>query len=336
MGWLGHRNLGDEAMFEAIRQLMRPCRPVPYGSEARETAFRRLGLSGHRFFHIVLSGGGTLVNPGIWPPVRILASEDTPMAMFGTGVGRSGFGQAPAVPLEFWSTIAHKFFAVGVRGPDSRQQLLRLGFKNVEIIGDPALSLAVDVLPPTPVKPARLIVNLAGEPHAEFLEELAGFLAHTAGNGVLLVGARLSAQDTCVFDRSFAVAGAPRFEVVQTDRDRWQYMRLVSGARAVLAVRLRGRYAPAAVFLPCQVQGFHGLDGARRLPVALEPGGLRTAARTVGCGRKRFRRSAQKHFRAGPCVALCAGPFCEEDSSGTPRERARPTNGSSPRTVNWT
>lgn len=238
VGWLGHDNLGDEAMYQAIQGLLSSsCNLIPYRDGRQENLLRWLGLSGSRFFDMALVGGGTLVNPGFWPPVEALARQGTPLVMFGTGAGSSGFGQTPRVSLAPWSTIAKSFVAVGVRGPLSQQSLYELGFEEVEVIGDPALSLALSNLP-TPTRPARVVVNLAGEPARELLVELAGLLAELACEGAELVGAALSFRDIEAFDRFFETEGAPSFPIVTITREPARYIRLVSGASVVVAVRL--------------------------------------------------------------------------------------------------
>lgn len=245
VGWVGHHNLGDEAMFRAIQGLLRPCRLMPYRSSDKETVFRHLGLSGRRFFHMVVVGGGTLINPGFWPVVEVLAGQGTPIAMFGTGAGSAGFGQPREVPTDMWSAVAKKFVAVGVRGPLSLRTVKALGFYDAEVIGDPALSLAVEVLPAR-MRPPRLIVNVAGEPQTELLAALARLLAEFVARGGELLGIALNSRDIHAFARLLGVEGVPHFRVVTVTRDPTMYIRLVSGATAVVAVRLH-----AAVLACC-------------------------------------------------------------------------------------
>src|SRR5690348_15937832 len=61
IGWLGHRNLGDEAMYAAIRRGLRDVPLVQFKAEG-EPLLRYLNLSRPEFFVSVLLGGGTLIN----------------------------------------------------------------------------------------------------------------------------------------------------------------------------------------------------------------------------------------------------------------------------------
>ncbi len=237
VGWLGYDNPDDEAMFQANRRLMRSARLFPIHLSKREEVLQRSNLSGRRFFRAAVPGGATLVNPGFWPLARAPANEELPLIMLGTGAVSAGFGQPPEVLIAGWSDLASHFRAVVVRGRRFQWRLQAVGFKNVEVIGDPALSLALDSLPPFR-QPARLVVNLAHRPERGLLIELGRFFAGFAGLGGTLVGAALRPDDIRAFDRLFALKAGPHFPVLLVPRDPARSIRLVSRARAVVAVRL--------------------------------------------------------------------------------------------------
>lgn len=237
VGWLGYENPDGEAMFQANRRLMRSARLFPIHLSKRQEVLQRSNLSGRKFFRAAGPGGGTLVNPGFWPLARAPANEEVLLVMLGTGVGSAGFGQPPEVLIAVWSDLASHIRAVVVRGRRFQCRLQAVGFTNVKVIGDPALSLALDTLPPFR-QPARLVVNLADRPERGLIIELGRFFAEFAGRGGTLVGAALSPDDIRAFDRLFALKVAPHFPLLLVPRDPAKHIRLISGARALLAVRL--------------------------------------------------------------------------------------------------
>lgn len=143
IGWAGHGNLGDDAMLSAIGSLLPDTDLISYAYPRKERRLARLGLSGPRFFQSILLGGGTLISDGFAEIPRLAIEQDVPLWSFGTGVGSCGFGMPPQVSLARWLEILPRFRAISVRGPLSQLRLRELGADHVEIIGDPALSLAV-------------------------------------------------------------------------------------------------------------------------------------------------------------------------------------------------
>ena len=237
IGWVGHDNLGDEAMFLAIQSLLAPCVLVPFLGSAQERLLGMFGLSGKRFFDAFVVGGGTLVNPGFWPMVDAAERMGLPMFMFGTGVGSSGLGQPEQVPLTPWRTLASRFAAVGVRGPLSHQALRALGFQSVEVVGDPALSLAARSGGSSRGRP-RLIVSLAGSLPEALESAMSRLIASFHNSGGEVVGAALGEGDEERLALQFASAGLPDLPVVTVRSDPHAYIRLVQGADCVVAGRL--------------------------------------------------------------------------------------------------
>ncbi len=126
VGWVGKDNLGDDAMLEAVRELM-AWGDVEARGEARD---------------LLLLGGGTLINRNQY--LRWLTERDSPRierAVFGTGVASPGFWGLTEDTTE-WLRWLGTCAYVGVRGPNSAQTLQNWGYKGeLEICGDSALAL---------------------------------------------------------------------------------------------------------------------------------------------------------------------------------------------------
>ncbi|HEX3744916.1 MAG TPA: polysaccharide pyruvyl transferase family protein [Bryobacteraceae bacterium] len=166
IGWVGHNNLGDEAIYSAIRRLFSAFNFDLFDPGGRDAILRRIGLSGPEFFRGILLGGGTLVNPAFMQQVQDALAQKQRLYMFGTGVGSSGFGLAPAISLDGWREALTQFRFLSVRGPLSQAALCRAGVPVPEVVGDPALGYAVRTLPERRDRP-RLIVNLTLPGQAE-------------------------------------------------------------------------------------------------------------------------------------------------------------------------
>jgi len=237
IGWVGHDNLGDEAMFQAIQSLLAPCVLTSFRGNPQERLLALFGLSGRRFFDGFVLGGGTLINPGFWPFVEAAERTGLPMFMFGTGVGSSGLGQPEYVSLTPWKSLSSRFSAVSVRGPLSREALIELGFNGVEVVGDPALQFTAPCGGPGRRR-SLLVVSLAA-PLPQSLEAalswlIAGF--HDAGGEV--VGVALGEGDEERLAWQFASAGLPGLPIVAARSDPRAYLGLVRGALCVVAGRL--------------------------------------------------------------------------------------------------
>jgi len=92
-------------------------------------------------------GGGTLINRD---PLYLSIFRNTPASsvfVFGTGVCSPEFWQRRPGWIDHmrdWVTCLRLSEFIGVRGPYSKQRLIKAGIRNrqIQIIGDPALSLA--------------------------------------------------------------------------------------------------------------------------------------------------------------------------------------------------
>lgn len=160
IGWIGHGNLGDEVMYQAICAKWADTNLIHYAYPRREERLARFGLSGFPFFSGVLLGGGTLISPGFIDLVRTALNQGVPIFTLGTGVGSSGYEQPIEVDLGEWKTLLPRFQRLGVRGPLSQQRLLKQNIEKSEIIGDIALSLSQPRLFPA-ADPPEFLVNVA-------------------------------------------------------------------------------------------------------------------------------------------------------------------------------
>lgn len=162
IGGQGAKNLGDDAMFEAVRHLLSPSTVLAYSYTHLERRLRHVGLSGKSVFRHFLLGGGTLINPyPLWiEQAEQVLDEGIPMWALGTGVGSFGFDMDREVSLERWVPLLTRFEKIGVRGPISLQMLNEVGISNAEIVGDLALSLTRDEVC-LPQDPPCIAVNLS-------------------------------------------------------------------------------------------------------------------------------------------------------------------------------
>lgn len=150
IGGEGGRNLGDDAMFEVCGRLLPAAAVLSMAYPAQEVRLARLGLSGRRFFHAGVLGGGTLINPYWLQRVRLALSQGIRFWALGTGVGSAGLRMPERVDVSAWKPVLDRFEGIGVRGPLSLAALEDVGVRHAEVIGDLALHLTW----PTPAPPA--------------------------------------------------------------------------------------------------------------------------------------------------------------------------------------
>lgn len=187
-GWVGHKNFGDEILYDCIRDLMDPYDVVLSGTawEPLELAAARKRRPNKSWSAEIL-GGGTLIFAGDAGAVTRLRRRDVPMVSFGTGVRDPEFWfpgttpQSPAPPVERWVSLLKDFSMVSVRGPESQRLLHDHGISDVTVIGDPAI-LAVEPASPT-TQPTRAFVNLGAHgPIQGRQEDVIAAVAHAAAS----------------------------------------------------------------------------------------------------------------------------------------------------------
>lgn len=159
IGWVGHRNIGDEALFAAFRDhLFRRAFVLPYYDLSPLSVYGSFKRS-----RSVVLGGGTLINDDNYlVPLERGQGSGLRSYVFGTGVGDLSYWSAYDQPWrgneDRWVRALKKASYVGVRGPRSLAWARHHGIDKAELVGDPALMLDV---PPPPVPSApRVCVGL--------------------------------------------------------------------------------------------------------------------------------------------------------------------------------
>lgn len=147
-GWLGKRNLGDDALLAAYGKLFPALNFVHFdgGRVARKLArhFPRL-RSG------VLAGGTIIGQESTWLEVARAFLEIHPeLIVFGSGVEEPSFWSGE-LSLESWKPVLEQCRFIGVRGPLSAELLGDIGLKSVQIVGDPVLAFALEDVNTAPI-----------------------------------------------------------------------------------------------------------------------------------------------------------------------------------------
>ncbi len=144
MGWLGKKNLGDDACFEATKKLLKKHLHLHYSLLARYYK----ELEKPERYNFFICGGGTLLSAwgAPWDKcIEKIIQRKIPFIIFGSGVQPLHFywpGKTNCSPenRKLLYKIIGKAALVGVRGLDSKRTLLRVGCseKKINVIGDPA------------------------------------------------------------------------------------------------------------------------------------------------------------------------------------------------------
>jgi hypothetical protein len=136
IGWLGHKNLGDEALYKIIQDIFNSFRLVPAEMD---------GADNNLFSPVTIIGGSTGI-PEWFERLRPTKFN----YVFGAGVKDPAFlgynyifREDMKVKVMFEKLKIFRY--VGVRGNISKALLLRHGI-NSEVIGDPCLSLRSTIL----------------------------------------------------------------------------------------------------------------------------------------------------------------------------------------------
>ncbi|MGB3481276.1 MAG: polysaccharide pyruvyl transferase family protein [Mycobacterium sp.] len=192
LGWHGKGNIGDDAIYDAVRSQLPGARflDLPrFPHERIRAAATGLNKSLRHSTHIL--GGGTLVGRRHW---RGLASHAAALTKkqgsFAIGVGvedpvfkgrRSGSGNNE---LKRWAPVLADFNIISVRGPRSAELLGDVGI-DAQVTGDPALLLP---RPDVAVQDGLIGVNLG------FGDDLWGhdpdYLAETTSQSVKVLASK--------------------------------------------------------------------------------------------------------------------------------------------------
>jgi Polysaccharide pyruvyl transferase len=205
LGWHGKSNLGDDAIYDAVRSQLPGAGFIDLPSAPYDmirSAVTGLNRSLRRGTQVV--GGGTLVGRLHWRLVinRGLAlTKDNGSYAIGVGVEDPAFvGRRSGSfknELKRWRPTLSKFQTVSVRGPRSAELLSDIGF-DVEVSGDPALVLPTpDVLP----EDGLIGVNLGfgddlwGHDPAMVADQISGAVRELSTYGYRFVGILMNRTD---------------------------------------------------------------------------------------------------------------------------------------------
>lgn len=154
VGWQGEGNLGDEAMFQAHRELFPGLTFVGVPTSATRVLTRVVGSAPWARCQAVCLGGGTLVGNGHFRAAlenALAGWPEPPRFTLGVGVEdpayRGGRRRGVVEELERWRILLAEFDHVGVRGPLSQSVLAGLDVES-DVVGDPALALRFPARPP--------------------------------------------------------------------------------------------------------------------------------------------------------------------------------------------
>lgn len=255
LGWIGHRNLGDEAMYQVIRQALAASHVTPFTAPAGELFFARLGLGGRAYFRSVLLGGGTLINPLFLQPAKVARTFGAPVHTVGTGVGSPGFGMPHKAALEGWAEIFRDSL-LSVRGPLSLKLLHDAGLKQAVIIGDPALGMTPAVTPALRVR-KRLVINLAREPGKQLspaestaFGRVGALAAQFSRDGGEVLGVALGNGDRAALRDFRKEHGLARMTIENHRTSGEGLLRAITGSVGMIGVRLHAAVLACCVGLP--------------------------------------------------------------------------------------
>jgi Polysaccharide pyruvyl transferase len=206
LGWQGMGNLGDDAIYEAVRSQLPGARflDLPrFRHERIRAVVTGSNRSLRRSRQVV--GGGTVVGTRYFRGLvnRGLAlTRNNGSYAIGVGVDDPVFNRRMNAQdkdeLKRWAPILSEFHTVSVRGPRSAELLSDIGI-DVEISGDPALLLPrPDVVP----EDGLIGVNVGfgdddlwGQDPAMVAEEMSGAVKQLATQGYRFVGILMNRDD---------------------------------------------------------------------------------------------------------------------------------------------
>ena len=240
VGWLGRENFGDEAMLQAVRQLL------PGAAVSHKAPNRRL----------LMLGGGTLINRLTY--LQSLRQFDSPRierAVFGSGVADPAYWGLTE-PTDQWIDFLDSCVYVGVRGPRSEALLREWGYEGeLEILGDPGLSI-------TPAKPVKtetgLVVvspawtdgELWGGDDTAVFAALAGLVGSLRAEGRRVAYLSCSPGDDRHIMEIMRQSGSVDADYVAAYADHDAGVELLARAEVVVAERLHAAVIAAACDRP--------------------------------------------------------------------------------------
>lgn len=148
LGWLGHKNLGDEALYYCIKKMLLS-KIIFHPSNEFETLFFKNSLI--KAFDIHFLGGGTLINrsDNIINALVEYKQHIPRCFVFGAGVANYSFWNEFEDRVDRsieWREYLNSCIFLGVRGPDSLLAMQQLGVSKAIMTGDPVLYLGRDTI----------------------------------------------------------------------------------------------------------------------------------------------------------------------------------------------
>lgn len=145
IGGHGVDNLGDDVMYFAIKESVPKYNVLTFQTIGVEKFLCLFGLSGKKYFKLIVLGGGTLINEMWFNKVKRSLNFDIPIVALGTGVGSCGLEQSHEINFSNWTDVLNKFKFIGVRGEMSQNRLEGINVYS-DVVGDLALLLSTDKL----------------------------------------------------------------------------------------------------------------------------------------------------------------------------------------------
>lgn len=240
VGFTEHDNMGDDAILVALERLL------PWAEVGRDLDSADM----------LMLGGGTLINGNRYYLTRILRRDSPTLerAVFGAGVRDPDF-HGMTEPMEEWQRFFDSSVYAGVRGPDSLEQLRKMGFKgDIEVLGDPALSLdagevAVDedrVL----ICPVWTSGNLMGGDDRPVFEAVSGLIGRLSAEGRKVTLMSAFPYDDRHIMELMRSAGRPDLDYIAGYEDVDASMKALASAGVVVAERLHAAIMAAATGRP--------------------------------------------------------------------------------------
>ncbi|MGA7052054.1 MAG: polysaccharide pyruvyl transferase family protein, partial [Mycobacterium sp.] len=235
LGWHGKHNIGDEAIYDAVRSQLPgatfidlPRLPL----EMIRSVATGLNRSVRRSTQVV--GGGTLVGRRHW---RMLINRGMALTKkngsYAIGVGvedpvfagrNSGSGKDE---LKRWAPILSEFNIVSVRGPRSAELLSDIGL-DVQVSGDPALVLPrPDALPEDGLIGLNLGFgdDLWGHDPAKLIDEMSVAVKQLSAQGYRFVGILMNHDDKRWTEQALNGIGAQIVRPADANAAAWELAR---------------------------------------------------------------------------------------------------------------
>jgi hypothetical protein len=257
IGWAGHRNVGDDALYLAFkRQLCGRALLLPIDDASPLSMRARQWPSS-----TAVLGGGTLINVDSYlAPLERLVAEGERFVVFGTGVADLDFwsrhpGQGRG-HADRWLRVLRAAHHIGVRGPRSLQWLAENGIDQVEIIGDPALSLtAPGGDAPARERAGRVGINLGSHDPVNggqdrTLQAALELSRHLLSHGLQIRYVSLSDGDHRLGRVLAAQLDHPGFELLPFSIDVDRGLRDIAGCDWLVGQRLHATVLASALGVP--------------------------------------------------------------------------------------